>query len=610
MLTALSVAGCTQVAGFFDNTPPADVTDVAADPLDQAVELTWENPDDPDFDGLRISRDGVEDVVLEPTEATYLIENLSNGTNYTFTIRTVDRVGNVSAGVSTGATPREKTVYTLSASWRSFSESGAFAAASRVLPSAVPVTGFRSAVGYAAATSSDDDAGAIIVKYRDSDEDSPSIQSSVRSILRSIGVERVLMSLDNARISKIVPAPELGMTVEALLDYLKSLPGVESAERDKRVYALGRPNDEYFDPYQWNLLQLLMPSVWDIQTGSSSVVVAVIDSGVDQSLTDLVATSFVSGYDFVNDDDDPTDDNGHGTHVAGTIAQSTNNTRGVAGMAYGVSIMPIKVLGADGNGHVSHVIAGIQWAVDNGADIINLSLGASSSSPDELDAVKYAYEAGVVVVAASGNDNASVSYPAAYHDYVLAVGATKYDKIRAPYSNYGASLDVVAPGGYLYTETGQPNDQNGDGYPDGILQQTIGPDPNTPSDDLVSGYFFFEGTSMAAPHAAALAALMLSRNPGLTPEEVYATIRESADDLGDSGRDDYYGYGLINPTKALNLEIYDVTAELEDSVQRQYNTVDRWNVDAAGGTIQIDLTFAHSGGNLDLVLVDPAGTVV
>ncbi|MFW5729364.1 MAG: fibronectin type III domain-containing protein, partial [Spirochaetota bacterium] len=95
MLTALSVAGCTQVAGFFDNTPPADVTDVAADPLDQAVELTWENPDDPDFDGLRISRDGVEDVVLEPTEATYLIENLSNGTNYTFTIRTVDRVGNV-----------------------------------------------------------------------------------------------------------------------------------------------------------------------------------------------------------------------------------------------------------------------------------------------------------------------------------------------------------------------------------------------------------------------------------------------------------------------------------------------------------------------------------
>ena len=400
------------------------------------------------------------------------------------------------------------------------------------------------------------------------------------------------------------------MTVQAIIDYLSSLPGVEYAERDKRVLALGTPNDEFFDPYQWNFLQLLMPSVWDMQTGSSTIVVAVIDSGVDQTLSDFATTTFVPGYDFVNDDIDPTDDNGHGSHVAGTIAQSTNNSIGAAGMAYGVSIMPIKVLGADGSGLGSYVVNGIRWAADNGADVINLSLGAAQSSQTELEAVQYAYEKGAVVVAASGNGDTSVSYPAAYDDYVMAVGATKYDRDRAPYSNYGPSLDVVAPGGYLFDALGRANDQNDDGYPDGILQQTVGNDPDTPSDDLVSGYFFFEGTSMASPHVAALASLMLSRNPDLSPEEVYATIRNSADDLGYPGRDDLYGYGLINPTTALNLQIYEVSAALEDSVQRQHNTVDRWEVDAAGGTMQIDLTFAHSGGNLDLALVDPAGTVV
>ncbi len=609
-LSVLALAGCAQVVGFFDNTPPADVTEVATDPLDEAVELTWQNPDDDDFAGLRIARDGAEDVVLAPSETGYVVEGLLNGTNYTFTIHTVDEVGNISAGVSTGATPREKTPYTLSATWRSFSESGAFSAASGVSPAVVPVTGFRTTEEHAASVNGDDEPSGIIVKYRETEDSGRSVQSSVRSILRSIGAERVLISLEGARISKIMPFPGLGMTVQAIIDYLSSLPGVEYAERDKRVFALGTPNDEYFDPYQWNFLQLLMPSVWDIQTGNSTIVVAVIDSGVDQTLSDFAKTAFVPGYDFVNDDIDPTDDNGHGSHVAGTIAQSTNNSIGAAGMAYGVSIMPIKVLNADGIGDSGDVVDGIRWAVDNGADVINLSLGAAQSYQHERDAVKYAYEKGAVVVAAAGNDNNSVSYPAAYDDYVLAVGASKYDKARAPYSNYGPSLDVVAPGGYLFDSLGRANDQNDDDYPDGILQQTVGNDPRTPSDDLVPGYFFFEGTSMASPHVAALAALMLSRNPNLSPEEVYATIRTSADDLGDPGRDDYYGYGLINPTVALDLQVYDVSATLEDSVQRQHNTVDRWEVDAAGGTIQIELTFTHSGGNLDLALLDPAGTVV
>ncbi len=232
-----------------------------------------------------------------------------------------------------------------------------------------------------------------------------------------------------------------------------------------------------------------MEKAWDISTGQG-VTVAVVDTGIRKG-TDLAKTCFVSGYDFVNSDTDPIDDNGHGTHVAGTVAQSTDNGVGVAGVAYKSCLMPVKVLDATGSGTYADVASGIIYAADNGAKVINLSLGGSSDSQTLKDAVAYAYGKGVTVVAAAGNNNSrTLSYPAAYDAYVIAVGATQYDETKAPYSNYGPSLDLVAPGG------NNNLDQNKDGYADGVLQQTFQIKGRT----ISWGYYFFQGTSMAAPH--------------------------------------------------------------------------------------------------------------
>jgi subtilisin family serine protease len=246
----------------------------------------------------------------------------------------------------------------------------------------------------------------------------------------------------------------------------------------------------------------------------------------------------VGGWDFINSDAHPNDDNGHGTHVSGTIAQTTNNGFGVAGVAFETAIMPVKVLNAAGTGSLDMLAEGIRYAVDNGADVISLSLGGPGSAALE-SAVAYAYNNGVVVVAASGNENAAVGYPAAYDDYVIAVGATQYDEARAPYSNYGSSLDIVAPGGNILL------DQNFDEFADGVLQNTFG---DTPVD---WAYWFYQGTSMATPHVSGVAALLLARDVTLTPDEIRDVLQSTADDLGVAGRDNTFGYGLVNAEAAL-----------------------------------------------------------
>jgi serine protease len=326
--------------------------------------------------------------------------------------------------------------------------------------------------------------------------------------------------------------------VKEVIEALRNDPDVEYVEPNYIRTISFIPNDPYY-VYQWHFSAVQMQQAWDISTGSG-VTVAVIDTGVAyedylgfRRAPDLSGTVFLSGWDFVNNDAHPNDDNSHGTHVCGTIAQTTNNGIGVAGVAFNARIMPIKVLDQQGNGWDSDVANGITWAVNNGAKIISLSLGGPDYSQTLEDAVNYAYTHGVTVVASSGNDNSgSVGYPAAYVN-AIAVGAVRYDQTRAYYSNYGTALDFVAPGGDVYV------DQNGDGYADGVLQQTF-----ASGDPTSFAYYFWQGTSMAAPHVSGLAALLYAAGY-TTPDQIRQRMINGAKDLGSLGWDQYYGYGLI-----------------------------------------------------------------
>jgi serine protease len=314
-----------------------------------------------------------------------------------------------------------------------------------------------------------------------------------------------------------------------LITKLLNESSILNVEKNYIAHAVMVPNDPYYS-YQWHMSRIGMENAWDESTGAG-ITVAIVDTGVKQSLSDLAQTNFVSGYDFINNDSDPTDDNGHGSHVCGTVAQSTNNSVGVTGIAYNCSIMPVKVLNASGSGTYTQIIDGIYWAVDHGADVINMSLGGSSGSSSLQTACQYAWNNGVVVVCAAGNDgSSSPSYPAAY-SVCISVSAINSADGLASYSNYGSTIDICAPGG-------DDVDRNGDGYIDGVLQNTF--------DSSGEGYFFAYGTSMASPHVAGVAALVWAVDPGLTNTEVRNILETTAEDLGSSGWDQYFGNGLVD----------------------------------------------------------------
>ena len=369
----------------------------------------------------------------------------------------------------------------------------------------------------------------------------------------NVKAKKALVSRDNSFSYILI---ESSSPLIELKKQLSSFSWFESIEPNYNVKAFEAvvPNDEYYS-FQWHYETIKVPYAWNVTTGSIDVVVAVLDTGVRFDHPDLEGIFFSTGYDFIDDDNDPVDpgnpDNpsepSHGTHVIGTIAALTNNNEGVAGVTWGTGnfstkILPVRVLGSDGSGSDFQVAQGIIYAVEHGAKVINMSLGGPTDSSIIHDAVKYAYNNDVVIVCAAGNDASDkdyepwVSYPAAYPE-TIAVGAVRWDLTRARYSNYGHEIDVVAPGGDMTV------DQNNDGYEDGVLSTSWSLEDG-------NGYWFFQGTSMAAPHVTGVIALMMSA--GISGvEEIRNILHETAYDLGDSGFDWEYGYGLVNAYKAV-----------------------------------------------------------
>ncbi|UKS30321.1 S8 family peptidase [Paenibacillus sp. HWE-109] len=283
-----------------------------------------------------------------------------------------------------------------------------------------------------------------------------------------------------------------------------------------------KPNDNLFSKYQWNLPLIETVEGWQFNRGAKDVIVAVVDTGADLQHPDLKG-QLLPGYNVITGNDQPQDDVGHGTHVTGVIAAIVNNNLGVAGMTWYNKVMPVKVLDQTGAGSTYSVAQGIIWAADHGAKVMNLSLGNYADSGFLHDAIKYAYDKDVALIAASGNDNTErPGYPAAYPE-VFAVAASDSENKKAPFSNYGDYIDVTAPGVSIAST-----------YPD-------------------NQYAALSGTSMASPHVTALAALIRSTNPNLKNTDVYQIMRDSAQDLGTTGFDKYFGYGLIDVSKAIQL---------------------------------------------------------
>ncbi|MFA6296440.1 MAG: S8 family serine peptidase [Patescibacteria group bacterium] len=459
------------------------------------------------------------------------------------------------------------------------------------------------------------------------------------------GFNTTILRTDESANFAVLKLPTTATVDQAVAYYnnKKLRPEVEYAEPNYIYHMSWSPNDPY-RVNQWNFNAINMAEAWDYDTtaplhgGDPSVVVAVVDTGIAYEDFDIyskasdftgIYPTFASGYDFVNNDTHANDDQGHGTHVASTIAESTDNSIYTAGIAFNSTIMPVKVLDSNGSGDAAKTASGITWAKDHGATIINMSLGSTAYSQTVADAVTAAANAGVIMVAAAGNGgqdgvgDPELDYPARLSQ-VISVGSTRYhNNLRSSFSNYGNGLDLVAPGGQTdegyfmgtysfnatygapctYDPTGTFGDPGCFIGSDGILQQSFAYFflPVNYAGNATTVAWLINGTSQATPHVAGTAALLKAY--GVPNNNLRSIIDNSATDLGTSGYDTEYGHGLLNAANAFTFPT--ITSLSTSSADNSSNT----NITVSGSNFVAGATMAIGATALTNVNVVNSSTI-
>lgn len=398
--------------------------------------------------------------------------------------------------------------------------------------------------------------GRILIKYRQG-----ATELTLPAKSEEFNLQPTELSCGSVRVYRVRPGTELEAAATLTLD-----PSVEYAEPDYLIFAAGSvaesaaftypalnsdrpeaeswslsrsdwdadaPNDPLYDR-QWALAKIEAEGAWKV-AGGKDITIAVIDSGTDLDHPEFTGR-IVDGYDFVNVDDEPDDDYGHGTQVAGVAAAAANNNLGIAGLAWDAKIMPVKVLDNRGRGMSSNLTCALYWVADKGAQVVNISIISFGPSLGMQSAINYAVEEDILIFAAAGNlfeEGNPLTYPAALEG-VVAVAASDKDDGHAWFSSAGNFVDIAAPGVSIFS-------------------------PFPPSHEEFRSVY---GTSLAAPHGAGLAALILAVAPSLQPQKVASIIQESAADLGDAGRDDKFGHGRIDAQAAMELTFFSLPEQI------------------------------------------------
>jgi len=348
----------------------------------------------------------------------------------------------------------------------------------------------------------------ITIKYKGKIVNRISIQGEIKAFVVELPLEFVAKFVEEVNSKELTSYVEPNMKVQVQLV----------------------PNDTYWN-LQWGPQKIEADWAWNTTIGSSEILVAFIDSGIDYTHPDLTENYIPLGYDWANNDVNPLDDFGHGTHCAGIVAAVLNNSLGIAGLAQ-VRVIAEKVLNYEGIGYYDWVAEGIIHATDVGVDIISISLGGYGESELIYEAIKYAYNSGVLIVAAAGNDNTNIKlYPAAYEEVIAVTATDQFDNV-AWFSNYGEWVELAAPGVDIYSTMPTYH----------VTMNDWGYSMN---------YSYMSGTSMACPHVTGVVALIWSLYPNKTRDWIRLWLRQNTDDLGDPGFDINYGYGRVNARKTI-----------------------------------------------------------